>query len=93
MRDSRAGATMIATMNAEPTKARWWVESDTFKQRHLAALKRDVAIGIEDLERGRYQTYSDANILQLAEDVGKAGREKLNHQSCRPNERSVVASC
>ena len=37
---------------------RWWVESDTFKQRHLAALKREVAIGVEDLERGRYQTYN-----------------------------------
>ena len=30
---------------------RWWVESDTFKQRHLAALKHEVAIGVEDLER------------------------------------------
>ena len=56
---------------------RWWVESDTFKRRHLAALKREVAIGIEDLERGRYQTYSDANVMQLAEDVGRSGRERL----------------
>jgi hypothetical protein len=35
---------------------RWWVESDTFKQRQLAALKRDIAIGIEQLEDGRYRT-------------------------------------
>jgi hypothetical protein len=35
---------------------RWWVESDAFKHRHLAALKREVAIGVEDLERRRYQT-------------------------------------
>ncbi|MFO1512596.1 MAG: hypothetical protein U1F83_06745 [Verrucomicrobiota bacterium] len=56
---------------------RWWVESDTFKQRHLAALKREVAIGVEDLERGRYQTYTDANVMQLAEDVGRSGRERL----------------
>ena len=26
---------------------RWWVESDTFKQRQLAALKRDLAVGLE----------------------------------------------
>ena len=56
---------------------RWWVESDTFKQRHLVALKREVAIGVEDLERGRYQTYTDANVMQLAEDVGRSGRERL----------------
>lgn len=35
---------------------RWWVESDTFKARQLAALKRDIAAGIADLESGRYQT-------------------------------------
>ena len=56
---------------------RWWVESDTFKQRHLAVLKREVAIGVEDFERGRYQTYTDANVMQLAEDVGRSGRERL----------------
>ena len=56
---------------------RWWVESDTFKQRHLAALKREVAIGVDDLARGRYQSYTDANVIQLAEDVGRAGRERL----------------
>ncbi|MEO6033938.1 MAG: hypothetical protein ABIQ35_01655 [Verrucomicrobiota bacterium] len=32
---------------------RWWVESDTFKTRQLAALKRDLAVGIQDLENGR----------------------------------------
>ena len=56
---------------------RWWVESDTFKQRHLAALKQDVARGVDDLERGQYQTYSDGNVMQLAEDVGRSGRERL----------------
>lgn len=53
------------------------VESDVFKQRHLAALKREIAIGIEDLEHGRYQAYTDANVMQLAEDVGRAGRERM----------------
>ena len=56
---------------------RWWVESDTFKQRHLAALKRDVAKGIEDLEQGRYKTHTDDNIMQLAEEVINSGRERL----------------
>ncbi len=56
---------------------RWWVESDAFKQRQLAALKRDIATGIDDLENGRYRTYSDANVMQLAEDIGRSGRERL----------------
>ncbi|HYV29152.1 MAG TPA: hypothetical protein VFA77_16580 [Candidatus Eisenbacteria bacterium] len=58
---------------------RWWVESDTFKQRHLAALKREAAIGVEDLERGRYQTYTDTNVMQLAEEVGRSSREQLKN--------------
>jgi len=58
---------------------RWWVESDTFRQRHLAALKSDLAVGLEQLDRGRYQTFNDASVMQLAEDVGRSGRERLNH--------------
>jgi hypothetical protein len=56
---------------------RWWVESDTFKQRHLAALQREIVAGIEDFDRGRYQTYNDANVMQLAEEVNRSGRERL----------------
>jgi hypothetical protein len=40
-------------------------------------LKRDIAIGIEDLKNGRYQTYTDANLMQLAEDVSRAARERM----------------
>ncbi len=57
---------------------RWWVESDVFKQRHLASLRREIGIGLADLERGRYQTYNDANVMKLAEDVSRSGRERLN---------------
>jgi len=56
---------------------RWWTESDTFRQRQLAALKGDIARGIDDLENGRYQVYSEANVMQLAEDIGNAGRNRL----------------
>lgn len=57
---------------------RWWIESDGFRQRQLAALKQDIAVGIDDLENGRYREYSDSDVMQLAEDVGQAGRERLN---------------
>jgi hypothetical protein len=56
---------------------RWWIESDAFKQRQLAALKHDIALGIEQLDSDQYQTFTGENIMQLAEDVGRAGREKL----------------
>lgn len=57
---------------------RWWIESDGFRQRQLAALKQDIAAGIDDLENGRYREYSNADVMQLAEDIGQAGRERLN---------------
>lgn len=63
---------------------RWWVESDLFKARQLAALKRDLAAGIDQLDNGRYQTYDDANVMQLAEDVGRSGRERLKNGRLNP---------
>ena len=56
---------------------RWWVESDAFKTRQLAALKRDLAAGLEQLDRGHCQTFDDASVMHLAEDVGRSGRERL----------------
>src|SRR5437870_4232527 len=56
---------------------RCWIESDAFRQRQLAALKRDIAVGVEQLHSGCFQTYDDANAMQLAEDIGRSGRERL----------------
>lgn len=53
---------------------RWWIESDGFRARQLDRLRQDIAAGIDDLENGRYRDYSDANIMQLAEGIGQAGR-------------------
>ena len=58
---------------------RWWTSSDAFRQRQLAALKRDIAAGIASLDNGRYQTYDDTNVMQLAEDIGRTGRERLKN--------------
>ena len=56
---------------------RWWTESGVFRQRQLAALRRDIAAGIDDLQNGRFQTHFEANAMQLAEDIGRSGRERL----------------
>ena len=63
---------------------RWWTQSDTFRSRQLAVLARDVAVGIEQLEQGRYRTFQDTTLMQLAEDVGKSGRERLAKRRDRP---------
>jgi hypothetical protein len=56
---------------------RWWVESPEFKRGQLAALKREIAKGIADLDNGRYQTYDETDAMKLAEEIGRYGREKL----------------
>jgi hypothetical protein len=56
---------------------RWWVESSAFKERQLSALKRDIEVGLDDLGHGRYRTYAEADVMQLAEETGKSGRERL----------------
>jgi hypothetical protein len=44
----------------------------------VAALKRELAVGIEDLIHGRFRTYNDTNIMQLADDVSRSGFIRLN---------------
>jgi hypothetical protein len=55
---------------------RWWVESPSFKERQLAALKRDLAVGLDDLDHGRYRTYTGKTILTLADEIGRSGRQR-----------------
>jgi hypothetical protein len=57
----------------------WWVQSDTFKARQITALKRELAVGIDQLDQGRYRAYDDTNVMQLAEEVGKSSRERLKN--------------
>ena len=55
----------------------WWLQSDAFRTRQLAALKRELAIGLEQLEDGHCTRYTEANVMELAQEVGRLGREKL----------------
>ncbi len=63
---------------------RWWVETPSFKQAQMAALKRDLAAGLDDLDNGRYQAYTESGAMQLAEEVGRHGRERLKNQAQNP---------
>lgn len=53
------------------------LEPDSFKQRQLAALKRDIAIGIKQLNDERFRTYDASNVMLLAENIGQAGRKRI----------------
>ena len=65
---------------------KWWVQSDAFKARQLAALRQDLAVGIEQLEHGRYKTYDDRTVMKLAEEVGHSGRKRFKGGSEKPQE-------
>jgi hypothetical protein len=41
-------------------------------------LKRDISAGIDDLAKGRFKTYDDSNYMQLAREVSRSGRARLN---------------
>ena len=51
---------------------------NTANEIKIAALKSEIAIGIKDLVRGRFQTYNGANLMQLADDICQIGRIRLN---------------
>ena len=42
----------------------------------IAALKSEIEIGINDLNRGNFQTYDNAK--QLADEICRTGRIRLN---------------
>lgn len=71
----------LAASELEPEEQyelfRWWIESDSFRDRQLAALKNEIARGVDDLETGRCEVYSAADVMRLAEDVGRTGRKRL----------------
>jgi len=62
------------------------VESPSFKERQLEALKRDIAIGVADLEAGRYQSYVGDDVMKLAEEVSRSGRARLEQERKTPKQ-------
>jgi hypothetical protein len=41
-------------------------------------LKHLITVGVDDLKHGRYQTYNDSNLMQLADEISQRGRIRLN---------------
>jgi hypothetical protein len=62
----------------------WWIQTPTFRDGHLQSLKRLLDSGLDHLRGGQYEAYDDANIMRLAEEVGKTGRKRLEHARKKP---------
>jgi prevent-host-death family protein len=44
----------------------------------LEALKRDIALGMEQLENGEYSEYDDGSLPNLLQSIKERGRHRLN---------------
>jgi hypothetical protein len=77
-----------ATARLKPEKQvelfRWWTSSEIFRARQLSGLKRELAAGLSELDHGLYRAYSDANVMQLADEVSESGRKKLERRRNEP---------
>jgi hypothetical protein len=43
----------------------------------LDALRREIALGLDDFAHGRFQTYTENTLIQLANDIRLVGRNRL----------------
>ncbi|MBM3832602.1 MAG: hypothetical protein FJ403_04895 [Verrucomicrobia bacterium] len=59
---------------------RWWTDSDVFKKRHLETLRKEITVGIEQLEAGQFQTCDENTFNRLADEIKTEGRNKLRRR-------------
>jgi len=67
---------------------RLFQEQLLLRERKLEALRRDVQIGLQDLEDGEYDEYDAEDIQSLAAEVNARGRERLRALEKEPVRRS-----
>lgn len=51
---------------------------NTANEIKIAALKSEIEIGVKDFVHGRFQTYNDTNLMQLANEISQRGRIQFN---------------
>lgn len=56
---------------------RLFKERDAYQQQRLADLKREIAVGLEQLERGEARTYNDETLKARFEEIKMQGRKQL----------------
>jgi hypothetical protein len=55
----------------------WLAHSDALRQRQVEALKKELQLGVNDINAGRYKTYNDESLPRLAEEIAQRGRAEL----------------
>lgn len=58
-------------------------ERDRLREARLSELRRDIAVGIDQLERGQATEHDDASLATLAEDIKANGRKRLGERKKR----------
>ncbi len=54
-------------------------EQDTLKQMRLEELRKEVALGVEQMERGEFSTYDSSKAL--ADEIKAEGRKRLSRRA------------
>ena len=64
-------------------------ERDEINRLRLEALRKEVDVGLEQLDRGEYTTHNEASLTELAEQIKTEGRRKLadKKQDANPRRR------
>jgi hypothetical protein len=55
----------------------------------LAQFKRDVSMGIKSLDDGRFKTYSDSDLMRLANKISRSGRIRLNALALKAGSKAL----
>lgn len=53
-------------------------ERDRLREMRLDELRREIAVGVDQIKRGQVVDYDDASLDSLAEDIKAVGRERLS---------------
>jgi antitoxin ParD1/3/4 len=55
-------------------------DHDEIRQLRLEQLRRDIQVGLDQVERGEYSVYTSDELPSLVDEIQAAGREKLSRR-------------
>ena len=55
-------------------------ERDRLREMRLEELRREIAVGLEQLDRGEYAEYDEKSLAELFERIGTEGRKRLGQR-------------
>lgn len=55
----------------------WLAHSDALRKRRIEDLKREVQIGIDQINSGQYTTYDSDSLAEMLKDISERGRREL----------------